>query len=205
MKKWFSLILAALFYSACLSAQSSFFDSFVYQKWSSFGGLTGTTATDIIQTSDGFINIGTYEGLVRFDGVEFSTMRRARDNDFTFASVRTVMEDRSGNIWIGSNDEGVQLIQPDGNITFTTKNGLPNNSIRAIVEDEEGSVWVGTAGGVVYMSKNRHLFNPQFAAGTVSKGVISTGLFCDADGRVWLTTENERGPVRIYRRAFPYH
>ena len=193
MKKWPSLILAALLCNICLSAQSSFFDTFVYQKWSSFGGLTGTTSTDIIQTSDGFINIGTYEGLVRFDGVAFSTLRRARDNDLTFASVRAVMEDRSGNMWIGSNDEGVQLLQPDGNITFTTKNGLPNNSIRAIVEDEEGSVWVGTAGGVVYMSKTRHLFNPQFAAGTVSKGIISTGLLCDADGRVWLTTENERG------------
>lgn len=193
MKKWFSLILAALLFNTCLSAQSSFFDTFVYQKWSSFGGLTGTTSTDIIQTSDGFINIGTYEGLVRFDGVAFTTLRRARDNDFSFASVRAVMEDSSGNMWIGSNDEGVQLLQPDGNITFTTKNGLPNNSIRAIVEDEDGSVWVGTAGGVVYMSKNRHLYNPQFAAGTVSKGVISTGLFCDAGGRVWLTTENERG------------
>ncbi len=193
MKKVLAFILAGLLGPALLAAQASFFDNYVYQQWSSFGGLTGTTATDIIQTSDGFINIGTYEGLVRFDGVAFTTMRRSKDNGLTFASVRVVMEDKSGNLWIGSNDEGIQLLQPDGNMTFTTQNGLPNNSIRAIVEDADKNVWVGTAGGVVYMTKSRHLINPQFEAGTVSKGVISTQLFCDRDGQVWLTTENDRG------------
>lgn len=193
MKKVLAFILAGLLGSALLAAQASFFDNYVYQQWSSFGGLTGTTATDIMQTSDGFINIGTYEGLVRFDGVAFTTMRRSKDNGLTFASVRVVMEDSSGNLWIGSNDEGIQLLQPDGNMTFTTLNGLPNNSIRAIVEDADKNVWVGTAGGVVYMTKSRHLINPQFEAGTVSKGVISTQLFCDGEGRVWLTTENDKG------------
>ncbi|MBQ5499048.1 MAG: hypothetical protein IIT73_04570, partial [Treponema sp.] len=193
MKKILVLAAAAFAFCMQLASQSSFFDNYVYQQWTSFGGLSGTTATDIAQTSDGFINIGTYEGLVRFDGVAFSTMRRSKDNGLTFASVRVVVEDSSGNLWIGSNDEGVQLLQPDLNMTFTTQNGLPNNSIRAIVEDKDKNVWVGTAGGVVYMSKSRHLFNPQFEAGTVSKGVISTQLICDRDGRVWLTTENDKG------------
>lgn len=193
MKKVLAFIMAGFLGAAFLPAQASFFDNYVYQQWSSFGGLTGTTATDIIQTSDGFINIGTYEGLVRFDGVAFTTLRRGKDNGLTFASVRVVMEDKSGNMWIGSNDEGVQLLQPEGNMTFTTQNGLPNNSIRAIVEDKDKNVWVGTAGGVVYMTRNHHLISPQFEAGTVSKGVISTQLFCDRAGHVWLTTENDKG------------
>ena len=81
MKKFFSLML--LLSSAILAfADDTFFDNYVCRIWNSFGGLTGTTATDILQTADGYINIGTYEGLVRFDGVEFSTLRRSRDNDF---------------------------------------------------------------------------------------------------------------------------
>ena len=189
---------ACLFYPVILSlalaaGAQNFFDNYVYQQWNSFGGLTGATATDIIQTEDGFINIGTYEGLVRFDGVEFTTLKRSRHNDYTFASVRNVMEDHRGCLWIGANDEGVQVIQPEGNKTFTTQNGLPNNSVRAMVEDKAGNVWVGTAAGVVYMTPTHHLLTPQFEAGTISKGVISTGLFCDSDGRVWLTTENDNG------------
>ena len=102
MKKILVLAAAAFAFCMQLASQSSFFDNYVYQQWTSFGGLSGTTATDIAQTSDGFINIGTYEGLVRFDGVAFSTMRRSKDNGLTFASVRVVVEDSSGNLWIGS-------------------------------------------------------------------------------------------------------
>ena len=192
MKRLFSFILASGL-CAALFAQNSFFDNYVYQSWNSFGGLTGATSTGVLQTKDGFINIGTYEGLVRFDGISFKTWRRGKDNDYKFASARVVLQDSSGNLWVGSNDEGVQMISPEGNMVFTTQNGLPNNSIRAIVEDKKGDIWIGTSAGVVRLTKEKHLFNPQFEPGTVAKGVICTGLYCDNSGHVWLTTENDRG------------
>ena len=79
MKKLLALTAAAAFFAAPLFCQNSFFDNYVYQSWNSFGGLTGTTATGLAQTKDGFINIGTYEGLVRFDGVEFVNFNRSFD------------------------------------------------------------------------------------------------------------------------------
>lgn len=193
MKKSLTFVAAAFFSAALLSAQNSFFDNYVYQSWTSFGGLTGASATGLIQTQDGFINVGTYEGLVRFDGLAFSTWRRGKDNDYKFASARALLQDTSGNLWVGSNDEGVQMISPNGNVLFTTQNGLPNNSIRAIVEDSKKNIWIGTSAGVVCLTHDKHLLNPQFEAGTVSKGVVCTNLYCDASGHVWLTTENDRG------------
>ena len=82
-------------------SQKTYLDNYVYQTWTSFGGLTGTMATDILQTKDGYINIGTYEGLVRFDGVGFNTIRRSRTNDYKFSSVRALLEDTNGNLWLG--------------------------------------------------------------------------------------------------------
>lgn len=194
MKKLYALIAAVVFCAVSAVAQNSYFDNYVYQQWTSLGGLTGATANDLIQTKDGFINIGTYAGLVRFDGVAFTTLKRGKDNQYTFNSVRVLMQDSSDNLWVGSNEDGLQLISKDGeNITFTTQNGLPNNSIRAIVEDRKGNVWVGTAAGVVYLSKNKRLFNPQFEAGSVPEGVVTRELFCDTAGRIWLVTENEKG------------
>ncbi len=193
MKKCFFL---SFVFSACCSlfAQKSFLDNYVYQTWNSFGGLTGTTANDIVQTKDGYLNIGTYEGLVRFDGVEFTTIRRSRINDYKFSSVRTILEDSNKNIWIGSNDEGVHKIFPDGSSkAYTTQNGLPNNSVRALCEDKNGNIWIGTAAGVVFLTPNGHLITPQFQAGTVSKGIIAVALYCDTAGRVWLITSNENG------------
>ena len=186
--------MTAVLFSAALSfAENSFFENYVYQSWNSFGPLTGTNSTGILQTRDGFINIGTYEGLVRFDGVHFTTVRRGKDNDIKFASTRVIVEDLKGNLWIGSNDEGAQMLSPKGNVHYSTQNGLPNNSIRAIALDKSENIWIGTSAGVVYLTPERRLFNPQFEAGTVSKGINCTGLYCDTAGRMWLTTENERG------------
>ncbi|MCR5762537.1 MAG: hypothetical protein K6G00_04055 [Treponema sp.] len=194
MKKLYAVIVAVFLCTVSAAAQSSFFDNYVYQQWSSLGGLTGATANDIIQTKDGFINVGTYEGLVRFDGVAFTTLKKSKGNGYSFNSVRVIMQDSLGNLWVGSNEDGVQLLSlKDGNVEFTTQSGLPNNSIRAVVEDKKGNVWVGTAAGVVYLTKEKHLLNPQFEAGSVPEGVVTKDLFCDTAGRVWLVTENEKG------------
>ena len=194
MKKLlFTIGIFTLLLHFSLSALDSFFDNYVYQSWNAFGTLNGTSATDIIQTSDGYINIGTYEGLARFDGLTFTTHKRSSDNDLTFVSVRAILEDSQGNLWIGSNDEGLQKISADGTKTYTTKNGLPNNSIRCLAEDHRGNVWVGTAAGVVYITPKGHLITAQFEAGTIAKGIIAVSLYCDSAGRMWLLTANERG------------
>ncbi|MBR1403698.1 MAG: hypothetical protein IJ558_05925 [Treponema sp.] len=195
LKKIFTIAFLAL--TVPFFAESSFFDNYVCRTWNSFGGLTGTTATDIIQTRDGYINIGTYEGLIRFDGVEFTTIKRSRDNDYHFSSVRVILEDRNGNVWLGSNDEGLQKISRDGNKYYTTENGLPNNSVRALCEDNRGNIWIGTAAGIVYLTPAGHLITPQFQAGTVSKGIIAISFYCDTAGQVWLVTANEKGLFRF--------
>ena len=188
-----SIILTFLFLTQHLIAQNSFFDNYVYHSWNAFGSLNGTTITDIVQTNDGYLNIGTYEGLARFDGVAFTTHKHNTTNDLSFVSVRIILEDSHGNLWVGSNDEGLQKISGASKKTYSMKNGLPNNSIRCLAEDKKGNVWVGTAAGVVYITPQGHMITPQFEAGTISKGIIATHLYCDTAGRMWLLTANERG------------
>ena len=192
-KKFFSLILLSLFAFLPCFAQNGFFDNYVYQSWSAFGGLSGTTANDIYQTSDGYINIGTYEGLVTFDGVEFNSLNRAVDSNYNFVSVRTILQDSHGTLWLGSNDEGLHSIAGKNVKTYTITEGLPNNSIRALAEDKDGNIWIGTAGGVVYLTPEEHLITPQFAPGTTANGVIASHIYCDTVGRIWLTISNENG------------
>ena len=193
MRKFVFISIILSFFSLPLSAQNGFFDNYVYQSWTAFGGLSGTTANDIYQTNDGYINIGTYEGLVRFDGVAFTSINRALDSDYSIVSVRTIIQDSRGNTWLGSNDEGLQKISSSGNKLYTLEDGLPNNSIRALAEDASGNIWIGTAGGVVYLTPEGRLITPQFAPGTTASGVIASHIFCDNVGRIWLTISNENG------------
>ncbi|MBO4319094.1 MAG: hypothetical protein J5857_01335, partial [Treponema sp.] len=194
LRKLLFITIPVFFNTALAFSQAGFFDNYVKQMWNSFDGLKGTTATDIIQTTDGYINIGTYAGLVRFDGVEFTTLRREENNDLDFSSVRVILEDSHENIWLGSNDEGVQRIGADGvNRSYNTHNGLPNNSVRALAEDKAGNIWIGTANGVCYLTPEGRLISAHFEPGAVPKGVIAVSLFCDSAGRIWLITSNEKG------------
>ena len=110
-------IFSSIIVCAATPAQDSFFDNYVSQTWGAFGGLTGTTATDIIQTKDGFINIGTYEGLVRFDGVEFNTLKKTKENGLSFVSVRNVIQDSKG-----------VIMCPSG-VTYTTPAAVPTQML----------------------------------------------------------------------------
>ena len=124
---------------------------------------------------------------------------------YGFASARTIIQDSHRDIWIGSNDEGLHQLSAAGNKIYTTENGLPNNSVRALCEDGRGNIWVGTASGVVYITPNGRLINPQFGAGTTANGVIASNLFCDNAGRIWLTTSNENGLFLCVDGVFKPH
>ena len=49
-----------------------FFKDFISRNWNAESGLPGNTITDLMQDSDGYMYFGTYTGLLRFDGVEFT-------------------------------------------------------------------------------------------------------------------------------------
>lgn len=179
-------------------SRDAFLSEYVSRTWTASNGLPGNTITDIIQDSTGYMYLGTYDGLVRFDGVEFVTYNRNYDEKYGFISARKVFEDSKGNIWNGSNDEGLFCIKKDGTVLcYNTENGMPNNSIRAIVEDKTGKVWVGTANGLVYIDVNGLVQRPLGLEKFNESNILVTSLYCDTAGRVWVLTRKENG-VYVY-------
>ena len=176
-----------------LFAQKSLLGDYVIRQWNSSDGLTGNSITDIIQAQSGYIYIGTYDGLVRFDGFDFTTFTKTSDEKYKFLSARSVMEDSLGRLWVGSNDEGIQMLDKNDSYTFTTKNGLPNNSVRSIIEDKNKNVWIGTAGGVVYFDENLTIHTPQGLENGQSQNLLINNIYCDTAGRIWLMAEGMYG------------
>ena len=139
----------------------SFLNDFVRRHYTTADGLPGMTITDIMQDKKGYIYIGTYDGLVRFDGVEFVNFNRSFDPKYDFTAVRAIYQDSDDNIWIDHNDEGVTCMTPAGDtIKFTKEDGLPHNSIRAICQDKEQNIWLGTASGICYLTPSRQVVIP---------------------------------------------
>ena len=102
----------------------------------------------MVQTNDGYIWLGTQEGLVRFNGVEFKVFNKATTDAIRHNDVRVLYQDRDGALWIGTFGGGLVRYQ-DGQFTnYSAKSGLSNNSISAILQDRQGNLWVGTDNGL---------------------------------------------------------
>ena len=111
--------------------------------YSSKEGIFNSAVNAVAQTKDGFLWVGTYSGLYMYDGVKFEETK-LHDSINT---VKELMVDKKGRLWIGTNDRGVVCYDPSDKSTvlYSTKNGLSSDSIRAICEDTNGNIYVGTA------------------------------------------------------------
>src|SRR6267143_289461 len=117
------------------------------EVWLTESGLPQNTVHSIAQTRDGYIWIGTEEGLARFDGVRFTIFDKQNTAQLKSNYIRTLLADRQGALWIGTPEGLVRM--SDGKFTvFTTNEGLPSDSIQAVYEDREGNLWVATANGL---------------------------------------------------------
>ncbi len=118
------------------------------QVWLSENGLPQNTVQAIAQTQDGYIWIGTQEGLARFDGVKFDIFDKQNTPELKSNDIRSLVAARDGALWIGTSF-GLVRRQNAQFISFTTNEGLPDNNIEIITEDHRGQIWIGTATGLL--------------------------------------------------------
>ena len=109
-------------------------------------GLSSMEINTITQTKDGFIWIGGYSGLYRYDGSRFTKV----EFDMEIQNVMTLYTDSRNNLWIGTNDTGlIRYSTEDESVAhYSTENGLSSNSIRDVCEDNNHNIYVGTSGAL---------------------------------------------------------
>ena len=165
---------------------------FRHEVWLTENGLPQNTVHSIAQTNDGYIWIGTEEGLARFDGVKFTVFNKQNTVQLKSNYIRTLLADRRGALWIGTAEGLVRLFE--GKFTaFTTNEGLPSNTIQAVYEDRAGNLWVATATGLGLLK-----------GGTVTTfttkerliGGSIQALFEDAEGALWICTPYGLGRLK---------
>ena len=165
---------------------------FRHEVWLTENGLPQNTVHSIAQTSDGYIWMGTEEGLARFDGVRFTIFDKQTTPELKSNYIRALLADRQGALWIGTAEGLVRMLK--GTFTlFTTNEGLPSNTIQAIHEDREGNVWVATATGLgLFKSGALTTFTTRerLIGGSIQ------ALFEDADGALWIATPYGVGRVK---------
>lgn len=122
---------------------------YLHKVWHSDDGLPQNSIQIMVQTKDGYIWIGTQEGLVRFNGLEFKVFDKATTDAIRHNDVRALYQDRDGALWIGTFGGGLVRYQKGQFTKYTVQSsGLSNNSVTCILQDHQGNLWVGTTNGL---------------------------------------------------------
>ena len=75
---------------------------YVVDNWELAEGLPQSSVAAIARTPDGYLWVGTQEGLARFDGVRFVTYDGSNVADFPNKYITTLLVDHAGKLWVGS-------------------------------------------------------------------------------------------------------
>ena len=150
-----SLLVAACFCTAdpVETAASSSRDVFGINAdytsvlYDSTNGMPTSEANAIAQSSDGFIWLGGYSGLVRYDGNTFYRY----DSTSGISSVFALYVDENNRIWIGTNENGVAMLDFDETKVYGRVEGIRSHSVRSITEDKNGNIIIGTTQGLAYI------------------------------------------------------
>ncbi|MCK5370421.1 MAG: hypothetical protein KAQ62_17790, partial [Cyclobacteriaceae bacterium] len=153
-------------------------------QWTGRDGLISNNLTSVNQSSRKFIWITSFNGIIRFDGVNFKLFDK---NDLPFLSSNgfySSFEDSKGNLWFTSQSSGIIKLANSRFSQILTKdqNSL---SVRCINEDKDGNIWVGTNNEGVYTLKDTLLIKVDLEEFN-SSSIMDIEI--DDDGKIWFAT-----------------
>jgi ligand-binding sensor domain-containing protein len=162
---------------------------YIHTVWGADQGLPNGNGMVMAQTGDGYLWIGTFSGLFRFDGATLTYFDQQTAPGMKQAAgigVKALCAAKDGSLWIGTNGRGLLHLQNGVFTVYTTSDGLSDNTIRSIIEGRDGSIWIATDLGLV------RLQNGKFTIYGTADGLTSFStrvLHEDRNGTLWVGTE----------------
>ncbi|AFM02985.1 putative periplasmic ligand-binding sensor domain protein [Bernardetia litoralis DSM 6794] len=160
---------------------------FLIDVWDSEKGLPSSTLLQAIQTKDGYLWIGSYDGLLRFDGNSFDLYTKNTVEQFKTNNITQLSEAKDSTLWIGTQGSGLLSYK---NGVFKS-HGLEGDYIESIhILDTNDSVYVGTrSSGLFIYDIKKDNFTPIFTKELASESIYDILEY--PRGKFWLATQNQ--------------
>lgn len=185
--------LAALDPAAQVEASPSLAD-YLHTRWTVDDGAPPAILA-MAQTTDGWLWLGTLDGLYRFDGVRFARYPLPPGLGLNRNLIRYLHAGPRGELYIAQAAEGIAVLQPDGRLRNLPPGPAPGNAIEVLAVDADGSVWV-VSKGIHRLHAGRWQTiedGPQWSARDMR------GFVLDAQGQLWLSRKSSTW--RLDRRS----
>ena len=175
-------VLPLLQAARCDSWAASGNQKYIARSWQTEDGLPHNYIFAVAQTRDGYLWVGTRNGLARFDGVWFTPVDWGPIKGLGNGSL---CEARDGSLWIGLEGNGLLRWKEPSLLHYDRTNGLGGNFVRAICEGKDGSMWIATRGGLSrYRDGEFHTFTREDGLA----GTLVETLCEDGEGNLWVGT-----------------
>ena len=148
------------------------------------GALPDDSVLALTQTHDGYLWLGTLNGMVRFDGVRFTVFDESNTPKLPSIKIVRLFEDSRSNLWVGTATAGAALITQGRVEPLDIGRGGRRGHLVSVCEDSTGAVWLLTEDG--------HL--GRYVGGQLEVGYLGGGtgqsVIADKSGKVWIGVGN---------------
>lgn len=165
--------------------------NYFVRTWQVEQGLPQNKVTAVVQTRDGYLWVGTYNGLARFDGVRFTVFDENNTPELHSSRITSLFEADDGILWIGTESGDISQYKEGHFVSVPVNANWRGGKIYAITADSGGDVWLWNEGGELARVRDGKVLSPP--AGTTTN-VIS--LARGADDTIWLDREGAVSAVK---------
>jgi ligand-binding sensor domain-containing protein len=153
-------------------------------SWTTDDGLPGNACIKIFQDSEGYLWIGSFDGLVRFDGTRFTTYNKRNLLISNYALAIT--GDDTNNLWVGT-DHGIIHFMKDV-VTDLSDDSIHNFHVESLFLDKQNNkLWIGARNaGLFTLDLITHQYSLMDGPGTDD---IVNDIYKDQKGNLWVATE----------------
>lgn len=192
-----------LFYSLLLFCSLKCLAQDQYLRFENFNiehGLSHNFAKCIWQDQQGFLWIGTRNGLNRYDSYSFRVFKNEINQNFSISNnqINNICERKNGELWIATGGGGINLYKPDLEQfqVFRNhkedRNSVASDFVNCVMEDHRGLLWIGTEGKGLDLfdyEQNKFIHFTSRQNSGLGDDYIRT-IFEDSDHRIWIGTQS---------------
>ena len=178
-------------FTSCFSQSQT-----IFKKINKTNGLSNDRVISVVKEKNGFVWIGTKNGLNRYDGNKIKIYNK-QNSELSSNNISALLIDRRGKIWVATFGGGLNLFNPVNDKFVTYKNifndntSISSNELNTLFEDSNGTIWLGTKNGISFFNEKEQNFKT-FKFDSKNSNSIShndiRSIYEDDDKNLWIGT-----------------
>jgi signal transduction histidine kinase/ligand-binding sensor domain-containing protein len=180
-------LVVLLLYGALAASAQTADGRFSVHPWGTGQGLLpDDTVLALTRTHDGYLWLGTLDGMVRFDGVRFTVFDENNTASLPSIKIVRLFEDSRSNLWVGTDTAGAALISQGRVQPVKIGMGARKGHLVSMCEDITGAVWMLTEDAQLgrYANGSMDVWKLGSGADHPTEG---QSVIADNSGRVWIS------------------